>query len=67
MLCYSYDNIIQLLYAGIIDAKESDIRGAFADHGSVTKIQMPLDRESVSILFLALYNFCSTIICVVWE
>lgn len=28
------------------DAQESDIRGAFTDHGSVTKIQMPLDKES---------------------
>jgi nucleolin len=28
------------------DAVESDIRGAFAEHGSVQKVQMPLDRET---------------------
>jgi len=36
------------IYVGNIsfDAVESDIRAAFSEHGSVTKIQMPLDRNT---------------------
>ena len=30
------------------DAAESDIRAAFSEHGTVAKIQMPLDRNTVS-------------------
>lgn len=30
------------------DAVESDIRSAFAEHGTVQKVQMPLDRNTVS-------------------
>ena len=30
------------------DAVESEIRAAFAEHGTIQKVQMPLDRETVS-------------------
>jgi len=41
------------------DAVESDIRSAFAEHGTVQKVQMPLDRNTVSDCgehVIALYN-----------
>ena len=31
-----------------LDAVESDLRAAFTEHGTVAKIQMPLDRNTVS-------------------
>ena len=33
-----------------LDTLESDLRAAFAAHGSVAKVQMPTDRNTVSIL-----------------
>ena len=38
------------IYIGNVafDAVESDIRAAFAEHGTVQKVQMPLNRDTVS-------------------
>ena len=54
-------------YQLIEDAVESEIRAAFAEHGTVQKVQMPLNRETVSdvldrfLLFVVIFNLLDTL------
>lgn len=48
------------IYVGNIsfDTSESDIMAAFASHGVVSKVQVPTDRETVSIIcIISFINF----------
>ena len=47
------------IYVGNIsfDTSESDIMAAFANHGVVSKVQVPTDRETVSMYYLLDSNF----------
>ena len=48
----------------ILDTRESDLRDVFSAYGSVSKVNMPIDRETVSIIhavnFVVLSLFQST-------
>jgi hypothetical protein len=46
--CVSHFDVFAFALTEIEDTLESDIRAVFSTHGSVSKVQVPTDRNTVS-------------------